>query len=282
MEPVHNLLTPLPQGNEVLLFDPLYDQIRLARTEEDEGLSRGIWVVADPKKANWLEVERLCEHALKERSKDLQIAAWLWEAWVKLYGIKGFKEGCNLIAELFKNPESEPQNAHHKTYILEWCDQAIASQLWRMPISETYSLSQTIALQGEIKSHLNFEELVHAQKVFQHFCDSIPDLSFNKIGDCLEALQKILTAPQLPKGVAPSIEVSEKNEVPVMSQEEAYEIIGHISDYLKQVDPNNLTPYLLDLSLLWQKKNIVQILEDIQVGDTDAHKLIRTLFGTTK
>jgi type VI secretion system protein ImpA len=45
-------------------------------------------------------VEKLCREALEKKSKDLQIAAWLAEAWLKRYRFQGLASGLSLFAEL--------------------------------------------------------------------------------------------------------------------------------------------------------------------------------------
>lgn len=96
------LLEPVPGKKpcgEPLRYTEVYDHIRDARREDDEKLSQGIWK-SEIKKANWEQVDRLCQEALKNRSKDLQIAAWLTEAWFHLEGIGGLARGLELTLRL--------------------------------------------------------------------------------------------------------------------------------------------------------------------------------------
>lgn len=107
------LLEPIPGKNpcgEALRYTEVYDHIKEARREEDEKLPQGIWRF-EIKKADWEQVERLCQEALKNRSKDLQIAAWLTEAWLHLEGIGGLARGLELILGLTRNfwDEIHPQ-----------------------------------------------------------------------------------------------------------------------------------------------------------------------------
>lgn len=96
------LLEPISSADpcgESLRYSELYDQIREARREDDDKLPQGIWKT-EIKKADWDQVDRLCQEALKTRSKDLQIAAWLTEAWLHLEGISGLARGLELILGL--------------------------------------------------------------------------------------------------------------------------------------------------------------------------------------
>ena len=98
------LLEPIPGKNpcgDPLRYTEVYDQIRDARREDDEKLPQGVWKT-EIKKADWEQVDHLCQEALKNRSKDLQIAAWLTEAWLHLEGIGGLARGLDLILGLSK------------------------------------------------------------------------------------------------------------------------------------------------------------------------------------
>lgn len=89
-----------PAG-ENLRYAPVYGQIKEARHEDDPSLPLGDWE-RPLKKADWRAVERWCEQALVERSKDLQIASWLTESWVRQRGIPGLTAGACLLQGLLQ------------------------------------------------------------------------------------------------------------------------------------------------------------------------------------
>lgn len=82
-----------------LRYAPIYRLISEARHEEDASLPMGDWE-RPLKKADWRAVQRLCEQALLEQSKDLQIACWLMESWLRQNGIVGLVAGANLLQGL--------------------------------------------------------------------------------------------------------------------------------------------------------------------------------------
>jgi type VI secretion system protein ImpA len=99
-----SLLAPIGQDNpcgEWLRHDRVYAQVSEARREDDASLPQGIWV-QPPKRADWALVEQLCSEALARRSKDLQLAAWLTEAWLRQRGLAGLVEGLQLITSLLE------------------------------------------------------------------------------------------------------------------------------------------------------------------------------------
>lgn len=96
------LLTPIsadkPAG-EPLRYSGLYEAVEEARREDDPALPQGVWK-KDLKRADWKETARLCLDALETRSKDLQVAAWLLDAWVRLEGLPGAAAGLALLTGL--------------------------------------------------------------------------------------------------------------------------------------------------------------------------------------
>ena len=90
--------THSPTG-ESLRYEGTYDLISGLRREDDPTLDQGVWKT-DLKKADWPRVADTCLNAIETKSKDLQIAAWLLEAWIHLHGFAGLREGLHVIAEL--------------------------------------------------------------------------------------------------------------------------------------------------------------------------------------
>ena len=96
------LLAPLPDGTragESLRSDPVYQQIRDARREDDPTLPMREWE-RPLIKADWKAVAALSSEALRTRSKDFQLAAWLCEAWTRQHQIDGFVAGMQLLTGL--------------------------------------------------------------------------------------------------------------------------------------------------------------------------------------
>src|SRR5215813_8833812 len=95
-----NLLQPIPGANpagESLRYRGTYDLIADARREDDPSLSQGIYK-STLKRADWATVEAICIEALTNRTKDLQLASWLLEAWLHLHGFAGVTNGLRLLA----------------------------------------------------------------------------------------------------------------------------------------------------------------------------------------
>lgn len=84
-----------PAGSS-LRYDAVFQEIRKAREEDDPGLPMGEWE-RPLKKADWKAVASLASDALARRSKDLQVAGWLCEAWIHLSHAEGALAGAQLL-----------------------------------------------------------------------------------------------------------------------------------------------------------------------------------------
>lgn len=92
-------IAPDAPGGPSMRYHALYAGIRQAREEEDASLPMGVWE-RPLKKADWHQVETLCIDLLANYSKDLQVAAWLMEAWLQLYQVRGVNAGIALLQGL--------------------------------------------------------------------------------------------------------------------------------------------------------------------------------------
>jgi type VI secretion system protein ImpA len=82
-----------------LRFERVFTEIRLAREEDDPSLPMRQWE-RPLKKADWTLIVDRCTTVLTSQSKDLQVAAWLLEAWTRQKGWAGLEKGLCLVREL--------------------------------------------------------------------------------------------------------------------------------------------------------------------------------------
>ena len=137
------LLSPIsamePTG-EFLRYEGTYDTIAGMRREDDPDLAVGVWK-ADLKKADWPRVAQACLMAIETRSKDLQIAAWLLDAWIRIHGLSGLREGLHLIAELSDtywdglHPGIQEGDLEYRLAPLFWIDEKVSIQVKLLPIT---------------------------------------------------------------------------------------------------------------------------------------------------
>ncbi|WP_233805326.1 type VI secretion system protein TssA [Paraburkholderia sp. HP33-1] len=134
---VESYLADLPDGGGAgtsLRGDALYARIRDARHEDDASLPMGDWE-RPLAKADWKAVAALSGEALRTRSKDFQLAAWLCEAWTHLHRIDGFVAGVEVMTGLVERywetgwPQLENDDAEVRAAPFAWFARNIAQVL---------------------------------------------------------------------------------------------------------------------------------------------------------
>ncbi len=141
-----DLLAPLEGDNpcgEDLRYEGLYDSIRDLRVEDDADSPRGVWET-DVRQADWAAIRRLAETALGERTKDLQVAAWLTEAMGHLRGLVGLAEGLELMArlsalywpDLYPLLDADDEEMDGRLAPIEWLAKTLRIALTTLPLTE--------------------------------------------------------------------------------------------------------------------------------------------------
>lgn len=129
---------PRPTGQDVRYIGD-YDAITEARREDNAALPQGVWL-RELKRADWTSVEKLCVETLATRSKDLQVACWLSEAWIHLQGFAGLVCGLALLGKLCERfwpdlyPVIEEDDLSARVAPLEWLNEKLPDLLRSLPI----------------------------------------------------------------------------------------------------------------------------------------------------
>lgn len=143
---VEALLVPISEDNpagENLQYSGLHDEIREAR-RADENLEQGDWK-RDLKVADWRAVFHLSTQALTDKTKDLQIAAWLAEALVKVHGLAGLRDSLKLMRGLHEQfwesvyPEIDEEDLDARANALAWMDKQVAIAIKSVQITDASS-----------------------------------------------------------------------------------------------------------------------------------------------
>ncbi|QGZ42667.1 type VI secretion system protein ImpA [Pseudoduganella flava] len=116
-------------------FDAVFTRIRLLREEDDPALPMRQWE-RPLKEADWPAIEALCVDVLTTRSKHLQIAVWLVEAWLRQRGYPGLALGLRLLDGLLATywsglyPAIEDDgDCDQRLAPLEWLNEALGQQV---------------------------------------------------------------------------------------------------------------------------------------------------------
>jgi type VI secretion system protein ImpA len=138
-----DLLNPIAGDNPSgpsLRYEKVYDQIKEARTEDDDSIPTGDWG-RTAKRADYNLVIKLAGESLANKSKDLQLAAWLAEAHVKKEGI-GIVQPCiKLLQDLQVQfwdtlyPVIEEGDAGMRAVPIEWIANRISAIVREAPIT---------------------------------------------------------------------------------------------------------------------------------------------------
>ncbi|HYM75936.1 MAG TPA: type VI secretion system protein TssA [Candidatus Dormibacteraeota bacterium] len=153
---------PNPSGAN-LRYDPVYDKIKEARREEAQpppGMTE-----QDRKVSDNVQVIKLTTDLLTNKTKDLQLAAWLTEALLKQKGFGGLKDGlalcCSLVDKFWDNvyPEIEDGDAESRGAPLGFVGTKLEIPLKLVPVVEKvkyalldYQQSREVGYEDQAKS----------------------------------------------------------------------------------------------------------------------------------
>jgi type VI secretion system protein ImpA len=130
-------------ASEDLRGSPVYRQIQDARRAEDPRLPLGPWE-RELKRADWPLVARLSVQALAQRSKDLQLAAWLMEAGLQYHGFVALAPGLALLRALCLShwndlyPLIKDNDVEYRTNIFRWIDSKFPNLIAMIPVTSPH------------------------------------------------------------------------------------------------------------------------------------------------
>jgi type VI secretion system protein ImpA len=139
-----DLLKPIAGDNPAgksLRYDPVYDKIKEARREEDDA-PQGDWQ-RERKVADWGVVIKLAGDSIAEKSKDLQLAAWLTEALLRKDGFNGILRGLTLIRGMIDEfweglyPENEDGDLELRAAPLDWVGSYLEQPIKNAPLTKS-------------------------------------------------------------------------------------------------------------------------------------------------
>jgi len=138
------LLSPIPGDNPAgisLRYDLVYDAIQEARRADDL-LDRGDWQ-HEIKTSDWDKVFNLSVSALSERTKDLQLAAWLLESLTTQEGFEGLYVGLQVMTGLLQQfwdnvyPEIEDDDLDYRVGPLEFINDKLWLAVKQIPLTDS-------------------------------------------------------------------------------------------------------------------------------------------------
>jgi type VI secretion system protein ImpA len=177
-----DLLAPITGDNPAgvsVRGEAVYQQIKLARFEEDD-VPQGEWQ-RTRKTADFVQVVKLATEVLATQSKDLQVAAWLTEAWTRREGFAGLTRGLQLLHALLDrfwdhvHPEPEDGDLELRAAPLEWVELYLGASVRAVPLTRAghgltaYRDSRQLGYEESVKAdstkHAEWQAAVAAGKV---------------------------------------------------------------------------------------------------------------------
>ncbi|MFS7244296.1 type VI secretion system protein TssA [Rahnella inusitata] len=123
-----------------LEYEQIYDDIRQSRESDPDYLPQDEWTMAEPRRADWHKVRKLCVAALSQQSKDLQVGCWLVESLTHLQGIEGAETGFQFLSEFITHfwfqcwPTLDDEGAAVRYSKLSRLDRDISQLLYTRPL----------------------------------------------------------------------------------------------------------------------------------------------------
>ena len=140
---IEAILAPIPGENpagESLRYDPVYDEIKEARRADDV-LEQGDWQ-HEIKTSDWDKVFDLSVAALTEKTKDLQIGAWLLESLTAMEGFEGLHAGLQIMTGFLQQfwdhlyPEMEDDDLDYRVGPLEFINDKVWLAIKQIPVTD--------------------------------------------------------------------------------------------------------------------------------------------------
>jgi type VI secretion system ImpA family protein len=180
------LLAAIPGGKpsgEWLRYDgSTYDKIQEARREDEAYLDQGVWQTS-LKKADWFTVQKLCSEVLSKKTKDLQIAVWLMEAWTVQHGMYGALEGVRYLKELCLQywddlyPALDGDDVDYRIAPLIWLNEKFSPRFRILQLTKPRSRDIDAYLWSDWDDILAWENLVRKNPDLQHKPESASKLT---------------------------------------------------------------------------------------------------------
>ncbi len=149
------ILTPLvPKAGEDLRIQPVFDELKELRREDDHDVSYGIWRY-ELKTPNWDRLEQLSYDLLTQKTKDLEILFWYIECLIKRYKVNGVLEGLGLLLQFMQDFWGDffPLDAEYRGALLEAFDRHLSEHLLRLNLCGSPDYEVTL-LQWRMAQHV--------------------------------------------------------------------------------------------------------------------------------
>ena len=287
------VLQPLSGDNPCgvdVQYDPAYDNIRRARQAEADVLPAGVWE-RQSKKIDWPSVGRLCYDMLVQRSKDLQVAAWLIEALVRTNQLEGMAKGVTLFSELVETfwDEVYPQleiedngqaDAGLRLRAVDWLLREGLKwfNLGLLAAPDAHALLES----DRVTRHMHLQTIETQLTSLEIFLDTkIPGQTptFRELVSRVKT-ERVASAPAeevVVDGANPVSAVTPTaSRHAVYNRDTAYDQLREIANFLDHVEPHSPVPTILKALVGWRDTRFEDLLLRLpQQGGLSIYELLK-------
>ena len=268
------LLAPISQDEPCgfdLMYDASYERIVEFARQEDSSLPMGVWV-RDVKKADWPAVATNCYQELTERTKDLQITAWLTESLFELRGWPGAVFGWQVFIQLAQTywndiyPRMVDDDVDLRLKPVHWLVKKTTIWMAKTPVLANSS-----------------DDLPHSILSLEELVKTLRTLLGNQLGDRAPSLHDIQSQLDQIKGKLNLLgrndmssngsNAAQSPQLSKQSREAAYADLAAIAAYLASIEPHSPVPMILKTLANWQDCSFSDLIERLPEGQTSIYQL---------
>jgi type VI secretion system protein ImpA len=295
------ILTELPDSpcGQDMRYENEYDILRRARQQDDTaGLAQGVWE-KDIKQTDWDSVVKQSYGLLIERTKDVQVAAWLVEGLVHSYGIRGLVVGIDVFVNMvikfwdgvFPVPEDE-SDMPVRIQAINWLIRELLKLFKVTPDvlligkiggeEGKRSLEKIVSDLGRLSQFLDekagddapvFRELLAAVSEFSRV--SFLSLSpVNGGGDSLSSTSSNLGISDGLSGGQGLGNVGYDRTL-LDSRDAAYEQLAAVANYLSKIEPHSPVSMILQTIVSWKGLSFSELLAHLPNDGKSVYDLLQ-------
>ncbi|WP_237932238.1 type VI secretion system protein TssA [Buttiauxella sp. S19-1] len=243
-------ISPEKPAGENLEYEQVFEDIRQARESDPNYMPQDEWSVKEPKKADWNRVRTLCEKALREKTKDLQIACWFVEALCYQQGLKGLIDGIEFLSEFISRfwfqcwPSLEEEGATLRRSRLLRLDKDLSQQLLCQPLLSQPNTSlifwrQILIFEHKINSQpVSRDDLIRQEGDLTMESFNLRSMHFSSIEIGQQASRVDVVGAAIAQLEARYLSLSQNQETELFSQ--TSQTLADITDYLQRLTQHTI------------------------------------------
>ena len=250
----------------------------LVTLDSFSGIAKGIDILAKFSNAFWQTGYPRKEDNSSDTEQKLRICEWIFDVVArksKLIPIIDGDSSVNLYQYEYaldlKNAIIRSQNSSSE--ILENAQKSghstieeIENKIKTMPREESTKTLEDIQMIKDEKSKLDKALLTLSGKTLNSFSELVNNL--NKI-------KKLINHPS----TETSDNMEPKKNISLSNRDAIYNSIASLSKQLSDIEKHSPSSFILNLVVSWKDKNLLEIMDDLKTGNSEAHKLLKFLIN---